>query len=197
MKATCPECGAQGHVNAFFVEEDGKRLAVTLAGMQPELGKAVLGYLGLFKPAKTSLRLSRAAKIAQEVAGLVEAGHVCKDERSGVRRPTSPAAWAAGIEQMLAQRYSLTLPLESHGYLRAVVYGLADKADAAAERQREADARAGRHLAASPSNSASEQERKLEDSLYYIQQQLGYGAITADEAEHQREAAYLKYGGGP
>ncbi|MGH8040341.1 MAG: hypothetical protein ACREPD_21710, partial [Stenotrophomonas sp.] len=120
-----------------------------------------------------------------------------KDERSGVRRPTSPAAWAAGIEQMLAQRYSLTLPLESHGYLRAVVYGLADKADAAAERQREADARAGRHLAASPSNSASEQERKLEDSLYYIQQQLGYGAITADEAEHQREAAYLKYGGGP
>ncbi|MGH8040300.1 MAG: hypothetical protein ACRES5_27245, partial [Pseudomonas sp.] len=83
MKATCPECGAQGHVNAFFVEEDGKRLAVTLAGMQPELGKAVLGYLGLFKPAKTSLRLSRAAKIAQEVAGLVEAGHVCKDERSG------------------------------------------------------------------------------------------------------------------
>ncbi|MGH8044460.1 MAG: hypothetical protein ACREOX_07600, partial [Stenotrophomonas sp.] len=89
-------------MSAFFVEDDGKRLAMTLAAMQPELGKAVLGYLGLFKPAKTALRLSRAAKIAQEVADLVATGQVCKDERSGVRRSANMASWANGIEQMLA-----------------------------------------------------------------------------------------------
>ena len=48
------------------------------------------------------------------------------DERNGVRRSASPAMWATGIEQMLAQRGSLTLPLENHNYLRAVVFGLAD-----------------------------------------------------------------------
>lgn len=195
MRATCPDCGAQAHLSAFFAEDDGKRLAMLLADMQPDLGRAALGYLGLFKPVKTGLRLPRAVKLLQDLSALVATGTVCRDERNGVRRPATPGQWAAGIEQMLAQRASLSLPLDSHNYLRAVVFGLADKADAAAERQREADARTGRHLATVPSDTASEQERKLEDALYYIQQQLGYGAITPEQAEQQREAAYQKYRG--
>ncbi|MGH8037305.1 MAG: hypothetical protein ACREPD_06150 [Stenotrophomonas sp.] len=198
MKATCPECGSQGHVSAFFVEDDGKRLAMTLAAMQPELGKAVLGYLGLFKPAKTALRLSRAAKIAQEVADLVATGQVCKDERSGVRRSANMASWANGIEQMLAQRHSLTLPLESHGYLRAVVYGLADKADAAAERQREADAQTGRHLSrtsgtasVTPSPNA---ETPLQRQLTWINQMVEFEQFSPEEADEHRRQAHEKYG---
>ena len=146
MRATCPECGTQGHVAAFFVEDEGKRLAMAVAGMQPELGRAVMNYLGLFKPGKTALRLGRAAKLVDEVGQLVAAGTVCKDERTGVRRPAVAAHWVAGIETMLAQRGSMSLPLDSHNYLRAVVFGLADKADAKQERKREDDARSGRHL---------------------------------------------------
>lgn len=198
MKATCPECGSQGHVSAFFVEDDGKRLAMTLAGMQPELGKAVLGYLGLFKPAKTALRLSRASKIAQEVADLVATGQVCKDERSGVRRPANVSAWATGIEQMLAQRHSLTLPLESHGYLRAVVYGLADKADAAAERQREADAQAGRHLSRTSSTASvtpsPNAETPLQRQLTWINQMVEFEQFSQEEADEHRRQAHEKYG---
>ena len=194
MRATCPECGAQGHVSAFFVEDDGKRLAMAVASLPPELGRAVLGYLGLFKPAKTALRLARAAKLAQEVAELVAAGSVCRDERSGVRRSATAAQWTAGIEQMLAQRATLTLPLESHGYLRAVVFGLADKADAAAERQRETDARAGKHLAGPSSNTAPTAESKLQNAIAYIDQQLGLGAITVEEAEQKVAEARRKYG---
>lgn len=196
MRATCPDCGAQGHLAAFFVEDDGKRLAALLADMPPGLGRAALGYLGLFKPVKTALRLARAVKLLQELSALVASGAVCRDERNGVRRPASPGQWAAGIEQMLAQRGSLSLPLDSHNYLRAVVFGVADKADAAVERQREADARSGRHLAAAAGNAAPEHERKLEDALYYIQQQLGYGAINSEQAQQQREAAHQKYRGG-
>lgn len=195
MRATCPDCGTQAHLSAFFVEDDGKRLAALLADMQPDLGRAALGYLGLFKPVKTALRLARAVKLLQELSALVATGTVCRDERNGVRRPATSAQWAVGIEQMLAQRASLSLPLDSHNYLRAVVFGLADKADAAAERQREANARTGRHLASAPSDTASQQERKLEDALYYIQQQRGYGAITAEQAEQQREEAHQKYRG--
>lgn len=32
MCATCPECGAQADIAAMFVEDDGKRLAVAVAG---------------------------------------------------------------------------------------------------------------------------------------------------------------------
>lgn len=195
MRATCPECGAQAHITAMFVEDDGKRLAVAVAGMPPELGRAVLGYLGLFKPAKTALRLARAAKLAQEVADLVAAGSVCKDERSGVRRPAGSALWAAGIEQMLTARASLVLPLESHGYLRAVVYGLADKADAAQERQREEDARVGKHLRTSSGiTPSSHQETPLERQLAWIARTLEMGGLNAEEAQAEREKAYAKHG---
>ena len=194
MRATCPECGAQAHVTAFFVEDDGKRLAMTVAGLEPELGRALLGYLGLFKPPKTALRMARAAKIAQEVADLVATGSVCKDERGGVRRPASPATWAAGIEQMLAQRGALTLPLESHGYLRAVVFGLADKADAAAERQREASARAGKHLTTASATPGAARESAYENQMRWIEQTLRTGGFTAAEAEQERAKARQRYG---
>lgn len=191
MRATCPDCGAQAHLSAFFAEDDGKRLATLMADMQPELGRAVIAYLGLFKPAKNALRLPRAVKLVQELAALVSAGTVCRDERNGVRRSSSPAMWTAGIEQ----RASLTLPLENHNYLRAVVFGLADKADAATERQREESARAGRHL-----DSAAPQQAKetpLERQLAWIRQQEGYGAFTAEQAEEERAKARKKYGAKP
>lgn len=197
MRATCPECGAQAHLASFFVEEEGKRLAMAVAGMSPELGRATLAYLGLFKPVKSSLRLARAAKLAQEVADLVATGTVCKDERTGVRRAATPQLWATGMETMLAQRAGLTLPLESHGYLRSVVFGLADKLDAAAERQRESNARAGRHLHTGPGASpAPHDESKLERQLTWIAQQLDLGGMTEDEAEAARAAARAKYGEG-
>lgn len=195
MRATCPECGAQAHLSAFFAEDDGKRLAAVLAGMPPELGRAVIGYLGLFKPGKTALRLSRALKIAQEVAGLVDGGTVCKDERTGVRRPASLAQWAAGIEQMLSQRDRLTLPLDGHGYLRAVVFGLADKVDAARERQTEADARAGKHLANRSGNAVqTPKETPLERQLNWIARMVELGQFDAAKAEEERAKARDKFG---
>lgn len=192
MRATCPECGAQAHVATFFVEDDGKRLAMIVAGMPPELGRATLAYLGLFKPAKNALRLSRAAKIAAEVADLVASGSVSRDDRTGVRRQATAAHWAAGIEQMIGARANLTLPLESHGYLRAVVFGLADKQDAAAERKREEDARAGRHLAG-PS-APVHKESKLEQQLRWISHMENMGQFGPDEAEEKRAEARIKYG---
>lgn len=195
MRATCPECGAQAHISAMFVEDDGKRLAMIVAGMAPELGRAVLAYLGLFKPAKTALRLARAAKIAQEVADLVGTGTVCRDERAGVRRPASAANWVAGIESMLAQRGKLSLPLESHGYLKAVVFGLADAADAVRERQRESDARAGKHLGGvSGITPSPHQETPLQRQLIWIARMVEMGQFSAEQADAERAAAREKYG---
>jgi hypothetical protein len=141
-----------------MVEADGKRLAATLAGVEPVLGRALVRYLRLFKPAKTALRMSRAAKLADEVANLAEVGSVSRDDRAGVRRPTTHALWAQGIETMLDQRADLELPMQGHGYLRAVVFSLADKVDAAAERQAEDNARTGRSRAPtiSPRDAAAE-----------------------------------------
>lgn len=198
MHVNCPSCGEHFPIVAGFAEADGKRLAALLAEMEPVLGRAVLGYLRLFKPARQALRTARAVKLVAELDALVRAGSVCRDERGGVRRPATPAMWAEGIEQMLAKQAQLTLPLANHHYLRAIVYGIADGADAAAERQREADARAGRRrdgASASSDAGVGNRRKALLEALSVIQGDLALGLIDEAEAEQRRTAARAKHGG--
>lgn len=190
MQLCCPTCGTEFPIEAGWAEADGKRLGVVLAGFDPAVGRAAIGYLRLFKPAKTALRIAKATRLLEELAALIATGRVCRDERGGVERPAKPAHWAAGMEQMLGQRDRLSLPLESHGYLRAVVFGLADAADAAAERARE---EAARNRPASPATTPSaavapDTENPLQKQMNWITQQLRYGAIDEAEAERQRAA---------
>lgn len=182
MKVTCPSCSAEFPLDAGFIDMDGKRLAALFASMEPVLGRAVLSYLRLFKPPKNALRAARAVKIVQLLSALVDTGTVCRDERGGVRRPATPAMWAAGIDQMIDGRHKLELPLANHNYLRAIVFGLADQADADAERRKEADMRVGKHRQAEP-----EKVDPLREKLKWLDQQLAYEAIS--ETEHARLVA--------
>lgn len=183
IRMTCPCCASEFPWEAGLIERDAKRLGEVLADIEPPVARAAMAYLRLFKPPKTALRLTRAIKLLQELVALIADGSVCRDERSRVRRPASPLVWVAGIEQMLQQADRLTLPLASHGYLREVVYGLADKADAIAEREREAQLRAGR--APGPAAAAAPNLRRME-ALSRIQGDLDMQLIDAAEAERRR-----------
>lgn len=180
---TCPCCGSEFPWEAGLIEGDAKRLGAVLADMEPPVARAAMAYLRLFKPPKSALRLTRAIKLLQEVVTLIAAGTVCRDERSGVRRAAPAVIWVAGIEQMLQQAERLTLPLGGHGYLREVVYGLADKADAVAERQREQALRDGQRDA--PPTKAA-QPSQLDNELAFLRQLLEYQQI--DQAEYDRRA---------
>lgn len=124
VRVTCPACGCRGDVEAFLVEEEAKRMAAGFADLEPALGRAVLRYLRLFKPAKTELRLSRAATLIAELVEMVSAGTVCKDERTNQRRPAPVAVWVEALEKMLGNPPSDT-PISNHHYLRVVAYGVA------------------------------------------------------------------------
>lgn len=194
MRITCPNCCESYPVDAGFADDDGKRLAALFADMEPVLGRAVISYLRLFRPAKTALRTVRAIKIVEALLVLVRAGTVCRDERSGLRRPAAPAVWAAGIEQMLASPGKLSLPLDNHNYLRAIVWSLADVADAAAERQREADARVGKRRSG-PSDNAAPMS-KLQEHLGWLRMRLGCGDLTQEQFDAEADAARVKFGAG-
>jgi len=185
MRITCPNCCESYPIDAGFADDDGKRLAALFAGMEPVLGRAVISYLRFFKPGKTSLRTARAIRIVDDLLALVRTGTVCRDERGGIRRPATPAMWAAGIEQLLAAPGKLSLPLANHHYLRAVVYGIADSEDAVCERQREADARVGKHRAGPSDNVA--RESPLQAELAFLRDQLRIGTI--DKAAHDARVA--------
>lgn len=118
-----------------LADDEGKRLAAQFAEMEPKLGRAVLAYLRLFSPAKRGLRTSRAIKLIEELMLLIKEGSVTRDARTSDRKPASAALWVSGIDQMLGQRDRLTLPLENHHYLRAVVFGIASDPQQARQAQ--------------------------------------------------------------
>ena len=179
LRMTCPACGCVGDAEAFLVEDEAKRLAVSFASMDPALGRAVLSYLRLFKPHSQALRLGRAVKIVSELMALVESGTVCRDERTDVRRAATPSMWAAGIEQMLASPPS-GLPLANHHYLRAVVFGIADTTEAKAEAKIEEQRRAGQHR---PGETVVIKEDKVTNARRFAAQMVSLGKWTEAEAD--------------
>lgn len=192
MKLTCPSCGAEYPIEAGLLEDDGKRLAAILGDMEPALARAAISYLRLFKPVKTALRTTRAIKLLQELLALVRVGTVCRDERGGIRRPAPIAAWIAGIEQMLQQPGRLQLPLSNHNYLRHVVFGLADAADARAERQHEKDLRTRPRGVTSPESNPLQ---KMDDHLRWLKTQLERKFITQEEYDRQTAETRARYEG--
>lgn len=190
MKLTCPSCGAEYPIEAGLLEDDGKRLAAVLGEMEPILARAAIAYLRLFKPTKTALRTVRAIKILHELLTLVRAGSVCRDERGGIHRPAPTAAWVAGIDQMLQAPGRLQLPISNHNYLRQVVFGVADAADAKAEKQREQDIRA-RPRAPAPADP----RQQLTDHLNWLADQLARGFMTQADHDSQVAETRARHGG--
>lgn len=184
VRVTCPACGCRGDVEAFMSDEDGKRLAAQFAEMEPALGRAVVRYLRMFKPPVTELKLARAVSIVADLVALIEAGSVCKDERTNQRRAASPAVWAEAIEQLLSAPPS-DLPLKNHNYLRTVAFGVAGE-----------HARRARVVpAATPAVRATgispiRQIDPLEEKRMWLGDQLRYGQIS--RTEYEKKVAALE-----
>lgn len=175
----CPCCATQFPLEAGLIEDDAKRLAKLCADLEPAVARAALGYLRLFKPAKQALRVSRAVLILTDLSTLIHSGRISKDDRSGLYRPALAAHWIAGMEQMLAPGLRLELPLKNHNYLRAIVYGLADVADAKAEQQRDKDARQRRS-----GDTLAKVDKRMEHILW-ARSMRDRGMM--DEAQYQAE----------
>lgn len=151
MKGTCPECGFQGDVIAFFVEGDA-RLAVAEALRVPsELGPFVLRYLALFRPPQRALSLSKATRLLRELADAIEEGKV---ERRGRAWSAPIESWRLALRVILEQRVGLTLPLKNHHYLYEIVAGIAHQAEGVVERQTEERRQRGQHREAPPPATA-------------------------------------------
>lgn len=128
-------------LDVLLAHDDSRQALARLVALSVPLGRLVLQYLRLFKPGTRAMSHGRTVKLVEELLPDLERGAVTHRGREW-RAPID--VWQAAIEQMLAQRDKLVLPMKSHGYLVEIVVGLADKAEAAQERDREADRRARR-----------------------------------------------------
>lgn len=135
MKTTCPACGAVSSLDVL-IGNDGAREAVMAALEIPApLGKLLVQYLGLFRPAQRQLSFDRVANILNELLPLIRDARI---ERSGRIWSAPQEYWQMALTEMLAKRDKLTLPLKNHGYLLTVIEGYSSKAEAKQEAYTEA-----------------------------------------------------------
>lgn len=134
MRLSCPACGATISLDAALGHE-GAREAIQIALRLPaSLGKVLIQYVGLFRPAQRNLSMDRVANLLNELLPMIEAAKI---ERNGKHLAAPLDYWAQALNEMINKRESLTLPLKSHGYLLTIIAGYADKQEAKTEKTTE------------------------------------------------------------
>jgi len=141
----CPVCRNALTAEVVFAHEGIRDAILQLVNAHTDgakLLRPLLGYIGMFAPPKTEMRYERVATVLAEVVTSIRAGTV--RDTHGVTHAAPLEYRRLALEEMAARRDrgQIKLPLKSHGYLHAVVVGLADKTAASTERQTEAQ-RAG------------------------------------------------------
>lgn len=106
----CPVCHSHITLEAIVQDEAGRELMAMLANLEGDLSRALVTYLGLFRPEKRDLSNDRALRIAKEVMALTND--------------------SARLSHALAQTVEMLrakdgLPLKNHNYLRKVMSSLA------------------------------------------------------------------------
>ena len=139
----CPNCDAVLDMRLVLKSrEEHDAFDRLLLAIGIPLMRRVLDYIDLHKPAMQRLSMTKKVKLIRSLTPDLERQAIT---RVGRDWPVPPALWAQAIDQMLATRDAgrLDLPLKGHGYLYAVLQGLADKAEAVQEHQAEELRRTG------------------------------------------------------
>ncbi|MEW6562728.1 MAG: hypothetical protein AB1400_05780 [Pseudomonadota bacterium] len=135
MKLSCPACGSLSSLDALLGNEGAREAVMAALAMPAPIGKIMVQYLGLFRPAQRQLSFDRVATLINELLPMI---HEAKIERHGRIWSAPQDYWRMGMEEMLAKRDRLTLPLKNHGYLLSIIEGYSQKAEARTETQTEA-----------------------------------------------------------
>ena len=111
MKLTrCNTCHANIHLDALVQDNSAKTLLATVAKLPKSLAVNVIGYVALFRPAKSDLNNDRAARLINEVLELSSNQNALN------------AALEQTVQTLHAKRQQGTAqPLKNHSYLKKVI----------------------------------------------------------------------------
>ena len=110
MLGRCPVCHSQISLEAVCQDEAGRELLGILANLPGEASRALVQYLGLFRPEKRDLSNDRALRLAREALALAP---------DCLRLS---AAMSETVEAIRAK--SGAVPMKNHNYLRRVLEGM-------------------------------------------------------------------------
>lgn len=167
----------------LFAHENDQRALARLIAVSVPMGGRVLQYCTLFTPPKTRLTAAKKIKLVLQLLPDLERQALTWRGREWV---APLPLWAQAIDQMLAARDAgrLDLPMKGHAYLHAIVAGMADKAEGAAEAQSEA-ARfaAARAMPAAATVQVRGQPMTIGDALQQVHGGRDPALVKADASD--------------
>ncbi|MDH2918482.1 MAG: hypothetical protein PXX73_04735 [Sideroxydans sp.] len=136
MKLSCPACGALASLDALLGHEGARSAVLAAMALPAPVGKVMVQYLGLFRPAQRQLSFDRVHTLINELLPMIAAAKI---ERGGRIWSAPQEYWVNAIQEMLARREAqgLTLPLKNHAYLLTIIAGYSSKAEAKQEESSE------------------------------------------------------------
>lgn len=134
----CPCCGVALDLAVLFTTEADHQALTKLISTSIPVGRSVMQYLTLHTPERQRLTAAKKIKLLRELLVDLDRQRITFKGREWI---APHANWVLAIDQMLSNRATLSLPLKGHGYLYAVLMGMADKAEAATEAKTEHDRR--------------------------------------------------------
>jgi len=138
VAGVCPACGSPRPLAEFLSDARERQALAAALRLDPRLADPLLAYLDLFAVPGKKLQSRKLVRLLTELHGLVSSAQVA---RNGVSCAAPVEYWRTGMEEVVARRDALTLPLTGHGYLQTVVFSLAGKAAGQSERKAEEDKR--------------------------------------------------------
>ncbi|WP_035384010.1 hypothetical protein [Ferriphaselus sp. R-1] len=139
MRTSCPACGATASLDVLLGNEGAREAVMAALAMPAPIGKLLVQYLGLFRPASRQLSFDRVATLLNELLPMIAEAKI---ERNGRTWSAPQDYWRMALEEMLAKPRGcpggITLPLKTHGYLLAIIAGYSSKAEGAQEARTEA-----------------------------------------------------------
>lgn len=138
----CPACGTELTLEHLVGHLDDEQAFARLVALSVPMAHLVVRYIGLFAPEKQRLTLRKKVRLIQQLLPDLQRQTIT---HKGREWSAPHENWAKGIEQMLAARAAgrLDLPMTGHGYLYAILAGMADKVEAQGEQLRETERRTG------------------------------------------------------
>ena len=135
---SCPVCSSELTLDHLVGHVDDQRAFARLLALSIPAARSVMRYLTLFTPEKQRLTLRKKIRLIEQLLPDLMRGQVTHRGRDWA---APEVAWEAAIDEMLAARSRLRLPMTNHSYLYSVLATNANQMEAQAEAQREQDRR--------------------------------------------------------
>ncbi|QIW15833.1 hypothetical protein A4G20_05560 [Pasteurellaceae bacterium RH1A] len=166
----CPICHSDIHLEALIEDEAGRELLGKITQLTHGCAQPMVGYLGLFKPAKSSLNNARALKILSDVLALYPCSQLLAQALS------ETVASLRKKRQQALENGQRVEPLTNHNYLKSV-YDTHRPMFAQVKSDKQAD------------NEQTKTERlaeqKKRDAILYVEQYINLGRRDLVENQPQ------------